>query len=201
MKDGIGSVAAVLKPTQRLGAGEDQYPLWWKKATGEPLSKMVLAEQDYAEMQKKFRALGLRVPPMAWLVKYKNMLLNTKEMALEVNAELLAFLRDRIGVERLTTLNVLDAIITCGFNQLHATQGQVGVTQLLKALELKMRLQEGSGGEAEVQKRVRKLLGDIGTDNEPAQTPVVSGTGVHSEPGGGADTQFDGADSDSAGTE
>ncbi len=144
--------------------------------TGNPLSDLIERNFDNDQIKKEFKRLKLKIPSRAFLDYYRSLFKKPEELTKRVNIEFREFLRSKLGLTSVNTINLLDAIILTGYHTLK-DKLNVSTPELLKAIELRLKYK----GEApkDIQKQIDEIFrGDLekkkdGTAQKPEEKKSV----------------------------
>jgi len=149
---------------------KDNFPDFAQKyfeATGKPLSDLIERKFDNDSIKMEFKRLKLKRPSRAFLDYYRRLFNNPADMTDRVNVEFREFLRSKLGLTAINSLNMLDAIILTGYQTLKSRLS-VSTPELLKAIELRLKYK----GEApkDIQRQIDEIFkGKDSLDKKPEE--------------------------------
>ncbi len=111
--------------------------------TGVELTTLINDGLTNEQIKEKFREAGLTLPSKDYLEGYRKATGGNKNTVEFIAGEFKKFLADKLGMEKITDIAILDSIILAGFlalkREMESGKGDenVSVAEMLKALELK----------------------------------------------------------------
>ena len=142
----------------------------YKEKTGRLLSEEIKTKED-EEIREDFKKAGLNRPSVAFLSYYRSLMKDPKMMVKRVTNDYETFLATRLGIKTLEALSVINTIILKGLVEWAESGKEVRVSDLLKALELKLKYEQGAGNIKEVEKMLNKIFGE--KEDEHRQRKII----------------------------
>jgi len=143
------------------------------KASGKTILDLIRLGWTNDEIREEFKRLKLQKPTRGYLDAYRAKIGDIKKLGEEVSYQFREFVRSRSGLARLSVESVLDAVILSGFSALQR-HNTVSITELLKALELRHKINSSSGGKfsyEEINKQIEEIFKGKEKDGEEQGKP------------------------------
>ncbi len=126
------------------------------RVTGKTLLDLIQEGLTDGEIQKKFKEVGLRRPGLKYLERYRKTVGDPQAMAEKIGGDFREWIRSRYGNLFIDSNVVLQSIILVGFHQLGVNE-KVSVTELLKAIELKSKI-DGGLVSGDIEKQIEAIF-------------------------------------------
>lgn len=135
---------------------QDWADLYFKK-TGKTVYDLINEGKSIVEIQREFKKLGLPRVPRRCVLRYKTQMSNPSEMFKKIDYEFREFIRSKLGGVVVGTDVILSAILLVGYRKL-LEKPDVSVNELIKALDLKAKLNASALNPDEIEKKLMESL-------------------------------------------
>lgn len=162
--------------------GFPDYAKRYRDKTGKNLCDLLEKMSDN-QIREEFKNVGLNAPSLAFLEYFRDLFSDPKKMASRINSEFEEFVTSKLGMGYVNENNILNSLILIGFKKIKDDL-EVDTSQLLKAIELKKKYDDGEGKGTGIEEMVNAIFEGQKKTSETKnkkETKPVSKTKVNSE--------------------